>query len=92
MLSGLHLNIKSELGLSFCSTDQFLEEIKDQLFKFSVMFDLFHTFFACESENVTEQLETKTKKFSRLYGDEGFMISSVFRDESAVILTAFSFI
>lgn len=40
MLSGLHLNInmnvKSELGLSFCSTDQFLEEIKDQLFKFRV--------------------------------------------------------
>lgn len=56
------------------------------------MFDLFDTFFACESENVTEQLETKMKKLSRLYGDEGFMISSVFRDESAVILTAFSFI
>lgn len=55
------------------------------------MFDLFDTFFACESENVTEQLETKKKKLSRLYGDEGFMIS-VFRDESAVILTAFSFI
>lgn len=54
------------------------------------MFDLFDTFFACESENVTEQLETKKKKLSRLYGDEGFMI--VFRDESAVILTAFSFI